>query len=279
MNGQRWTMLSGASILVLSLLGGCSGNDASPSTQTIQVGGSSETLEVIKIAAAAYEAAETGVEIEFLPPSQSSGGLEGIKANILDIGAVSSEPPVNEIASLQYVPLVRTPLVVITHETVTNVDNLTTEQLQGIYGGTITNWQTLGGPDAEIVLLDIPEDENEKILLREKVLGKELQVSDQAVVFPEDDEVLETATATPYSIATIPLEAEVSDAPVNTLNLDGIAPSPDSIESGAYTMVLPLGIVVTKKTTPAVQAFIDFMLSSEGQDILANSTELEAEAD
>jgi phosphate transport system substrate-binding protein len=166
-------------------------------TETIQIGGSSETLEVIEAVAEAYEASGAEVEIEFLPPSQSSGGIEGVKAELLDIGAVSRELSTADLENAQYIALVNTPLVIAVHETVTGIDNLTATDLQGIYDGTTTNWQALGGPDAEIVLLDVAEDENEKALLRNKVLGAELQITGEAIVFPEDDESVGNGDAPP----------------------------------------------------------------------------------
>jgi phosphate transport system substrate-binding protein len=276
MNQPRRNRCYGLGAIALCLLGSCStGNTAPTTTATIVIGGSSETLEVIEAVAEAYDASGAEVEIEFLPPSQSSGGIEGVKADLLDMGAVSRDLSTADLENAQYIALVNTPLVIAVHETVTGIDSLTATDLQGIYDGTTTNWQALGGPDAEIVLLDVSEDENEKALLRNKVLGAELQITDQAIVFPEDDDLLGVAMTTPYSIAALPLEAEVETANVRVLSLDGVAPTPDNVSTGTYSLVLALGIVVAETPPPTVQAFIDFMLSPEGQEILADSTELD----
>jgi phosphate transport system substrate-binding protein len=280
MNQPRRNRCYGLGAIALCLLGSCStGNTDPTTTETIQIGGSSETLEVIEAVAEAYEASGAEVEIEFLPPSQSSGGIEGVKAELLDIGAVSRELSTADLDNEQYIALVNTPLVIAVHETVTGIDNLTATDLKGIYDGTTTNWQTLGGPDAEIVLLDVAEDENEKALLRNKVLGAELQITGEAIVFPEDDELLGTASTTPYSLTVLPLEAEVYAAPLKVLSLDGVAPTPDNVSAGTYDMLLALGIVVTETPAPTVQAFIDFMLSPEGEAVLAESIEAQANDD
>ena len=276
MNSPHRNMRYCLGAIALCALGSCSTGDPGPTaTETIQIGGSSETLEVIEAVAEAYEASGVEAEIEFLPPSQSSGGIEGVKGDVLDIGAVSRELSATDLGDEQYIALVNTPLVIAVHETVTGIDDLTTADLQGIDDGTITNWQDLGGPDGEIVLLDVTEDENEKALLRDKVLGADLQITDQAIVFPEDDELLGTAATTPYSIAALPLEEEIETAPITVLSLDGVAPTPDNVSAGAYSMVMSLGIVVAFPPPPAVQVFLDFMLSPEGQEILAESTELD----
>ena len=146
------------------LLGSCAqatGKDESinPSAP-IRIGGSAETLEVIETLTTAYETSGAEVKFDFFPPSQSSSGIQGVQDGMLDIGAVSHVP--EALNQLQYIPLPQTPLVMVVHQTVTGIQNLTTQQLRAIYQGSLTNWQELGGPDAEIVLLDFTEDENEK---------------------------------------------------------------------------------------------------------------------
>jgi phosphate transport system substrate-binding protein len=279
MNQPRRNRCYGLGAIALCLLGSCSTGNTDTTTKTIQIGGSNETLEVIEAVAEAYEASGAEVEIEFLSPSQSSAGVEGVHTELLDIGAVSAEVSTADLENAQYIALVNTPLVIAVHETVTGIDNLTTADLQGIYDGTVTNWQALGGPDAEIVLLDVAEDENEKALLRNKVLGAELQITGEAIVFPEDDELLGTASTTPYSITVLPLEAEVYAAPLKVLSLEGVAPTPDNVSAGTYDMLLALGIVVAETPAPTVQAFIDFMLSPEGEAVLAESIEAQANDD
>jgi phosphate transport system substrate-binding protein len=265
--------------IALGLLTSCTSasNDAATEEALIQVGGSAEALEVLEDLAEAYEDSVEGVEISFLPPSQSSSGIQGVKDDLLDMGAVSSTPAPSELGVLQYVPLVQTPLVFVVHETVTGIDDLTQPQVQGIYDGSITNWQVLGGPDADIILLDFTEDENEKEILRQVVLGEDLAITDQAIVFPEDDEILETAIITPYSIAAIPLEDDVQEASLQILSLDGVAPTPENMQSGTYGMSLALGLVLAESPPPAVQGFMDFIASPEGQAILLASTELAEE--
>jgi phosphate transport system substrate-binding protein len=61
------------------------------------------------------------------------------------------------------------------------------------------------------------------------------------------------------------------------LSLEGVAPTPDNVSAGTYDMLLALGIVVAETPAPTVQAFIDFMLSPEGEAVLAESIEAQAE--
>ena len=117
-----------------------------------------------------------------------------------------------------------------------------------------------------------------KKLLRQHYLGADLPISDKAIVFPEDDELFETALITPYSIAALPFDDELEDAAMQILSLDGVAPTPDNVQRGNYPMVMSLGIVVAETPNAETQALIDFLKSPAGQAALqseASETETE----
>lgn len=260
------------------LAGGCSGastiveEDTTTTTSTISVGGSAEAYDAIELLVDGYNAEVGELEISFLPASQTSGGIEGVKQATLDIGGVSRQLSADETTDgLTYVLIGETPLVIAVHESVTGVTNITPDQIQGIYRGDITNWQELGGPDAEIILLDLPEDENEKKVLRETYLGDDLEVTSDAVVFAEDDELFETIGNSNFSVAAIPLEEEIDELSVTVLSINGVVPSIETIQSGDYKMSLPIGFVISESPASAVQALVDFTATPEGQDILVEA--------
>ncbi|MEO0517438.1 MAG: substrate-binding domain-containing protein [Cyanobacteria bacterium P01_A01_bin.116] len=241
---------------------------------SIKIGGSSETYEDLKQLADAYRQQEKadGVTFDFLPPSQTSGGIQGVKNSLLDLGGLSRQLTEKDASDdLAYLKLRETPLVLIVHESVSNISNITAEEINAIYQGEITNWQDLGGPDERIVLFDLAEDENEKQVLRRAYLGDDLKITPDAIVFAEDDELIETAAITPFSMAAVPLEDELIDSPVNILSIDGVAPSADALVSGQYVMSLPLGFVFNKTPSAETQDFVAFVTSAEGQSILAES--------
>ncbi|MGB0564499.1 MAG: substrate-binding domain-containing protein, partial [Spirulinaceae cyanobacterium] len=264
------TTLSGILLAVL----GCSAtivdrSDPETPSQSITVGGSSEVYEVLELLSEAYMTESEGVAFEFLPPSQTSAGLTGVESETMDIGAVSRAITAAEAGeALRYLPLIETPLVLVVHETVTGITDITADQIKAIYSGEMTNWQELGGPDAAIVLFDFVEDENEKKVLRDAYLGADLDVTETAIVFSEDDELLEVAISTEFSLAAVPFEEELNDLPIKILSIDGIEPSPENLNTGDYTMILPLGIVTAQEPITATAQFIEFAQSKAGQAVL-----------
>ena len=263
--------------ITLSLLHSCEIDRSAngllePAYSSIKIGGSAEVYVVLELLSDAYTAEVDGVEFDFLPPSQTSGGIEGVKNEALDIGTVSRDLAAAGLGEqLTYLPLVQTPLVLIVHDSVTGVTNVSTKQIQSIYRGDITNWRELGGPDAAITLFDVAEDENEKRVLRQAYLGADLAITPEAIVFPEDDELLETAAITDFSLAAVPLEESLKDLPITILSIDGVTPSIENLQSGAYPMNLLLGIVFSQGLSATGQSFVEFVMSLEAQQILTDS--------
>lgn len=237
--------------------------------QDIKVSGAATGYPALQALASAYEAKEN-VKIDFQPPSQTTGAIAGSKNGLVDLGPVTRElKPEENDGSVDYREIVRDGLLVATHPSVKGVTNLQTEQLKAIYSGAATNWQEFGGPDAKIVVLDRPEDESAKRLLRESYLGKDLKNAPDAVILRHEEDLVEAVQNTPYSIGAFSLaEAIAKQLPVNRLSLNGVEPSLENVEADKYTMVRRLGIVYRKSPSETAQKFIDFIFSEEGANSL-----------
>ncbi|WP_346294268.1 PstS family phosphate ABC transporter substrate-binding protein [Sphaerothrix gracilis] len=265
-------LLLGSTLIVLTGCAAFRSTDTTIATNRIKIGGSSEAYEAIEMLTDAYSERDTSSEFEYFPPSQTSGGIEGVKVAVLDVGAVSRAVTTAETGDeLIYLPLVKTPLVIVVHSSVAGVTNISAEQIKGIYSGDITNWQALDGPDAEIIVFDFTEDENEKQVLRSAYLGPDLEITPDAVVFAEDDELLETAANTEFSIAAVPLENELAELPMTVLSIDGVEPTAENLQSDTYPMALSLGMILPKVPTAATKAFIEFVKSEAGQTALTDA--------
>ena len=134
-----------------------------------------------------------------------------------------------------------------------------------IYNSAIVNWEELSGPDAEIILLDLPEDESEKEILREYYLGENLKITPTAIIFQEGDEILEAVAATSFSIGPLGISKEVEKLPVNILNIDGVAPTVANMKSGEYKLTQTIGIVFLGQTESSTQDFINFIQSEKAE--------------
>ena len=246
---------------------------ATPTQTSIKVGGSSSTLGLIKVLQTNYEATAKNVKITQLEAGQSENIIDGIKQRVVDLGAISKalKPEEND-GSLESREVANDALLVATHPSVTGVKNLTTEDIKGIYSGSITNWKQLGGTEAKIVLLDRPEDESAKRLLRKHYLGKDLKSSPEAVVLRKEGELIQAIQSTPYSIGAFSLAHAISDKlPVNRLSLNGVEPTRENVKAGQYPMVRTISIVWHKNPSEDTQALIQYIYSPPGINAMEQS--------
>jgi phosphate transport system substrate-binding protein len=244
------------------------------STQTsIKIGASSSTLGLTEVLQTNYEATAKNVKITQLEPGQSENIIDGIKQRVVDLGAISKtlKPEEND-GSLESREVVHDALLVATHPRVTGIKNLTTEQIKDIYSGTITNWKQVGGNDAKIVLLDRPEDESAKRLLRKYYLGNDLKSSPEAVVLRKEGELIQAIQSTPYSIGTFSLAHAISHKlSVNRLSLNGVEPTRENVKTGKYPMLRTISIVWHKNPTEATQSLIQYISSQPGINAMEQS--------
>lgn len=243
---------------------------ATQQTQTVKITGSGSIYPALKILATAYEAQVKNTKVIFLPNNQSEGGIAGVKNGLVDIGAVSRQlKPQENDSQIEHREIGTDALFLATHPTVKGVTNLQTKDIKAIYSGAITNWRDLGGPDAKIIVLDRPEDESAKRLLRQYYLGKELKTTSQAVILQQEAELIAALQDTPYSIGAFSLAYAITNKlPANHLSLDGIAPTVANLQAGKYQMVRHMGIVFKHSPSEPAKGFIDFALSKNGAEEL-----------
>ncbi|MCC3505615.1 MAG: substrate-binding domain-containing protein [Microcoleus sp. PH2017_19_SFW_U_A] len=227
---------------------------AAPTDASLKIGGSSSTIGVIQTLATNYESTSQNTKITQLEPGQSETVIAGVKQQLIDIGAISKtlKPEEND-GTLEFREVAHDALLVATHPSVKGVKNLTTKDLKAIYSGTLTNWKKLGGPDAKIVVLDRPEDESAKRLLRKHYLGKDLKSSPQAVVFRKEGELIE------------------AKLPVNRLSLNNVEPTAENVKAGKYQMVRPIEILWHKNASESTQGLIKYIFSPSGTTALEKS--------
>ncbi|PMB44270.1 phosphate ABC transporter substrate-binding protein [Fischerella thermalis CCMEE 5330] len=238
--------------------------------QEIKIAGSNSVYPALEVLASAYEVKNPTTKVSILTPSSSKAGIAGVKDELLDIGTLSRELQQEEKADkLEYYLLAKDGFLVATHPSVKNIINVTTEQLKGIYSGSIKNWQELGGPDAKIVVLDIPKEAAEN-LLRKYYLGQDLKISSEAVVLRRESELIAAIQNTPYSIGAFSLAYAISHKlPVNHLSLNGVEPSLENIKNNKYPMIIPIGITIKKTPAKSVQEFVNYARSQSGKKELA----------
>ncbi len=123
----------------------------------------------------------------------------------------------------------------------TTVDDLTKDQLTGIYDGSIANWSDVGGDNAPIVVVGRESGSGTRTAF-EELLG----IEDKAKYANELDStgaVVAKVASTPGSIGYVSLD--VLDDTVKALKLEGVEPTEENIKSGSYFLSRPF-VMATK---------------------------------
>lgn len=252
------------SVLALAACGSQGAESTSATKNRLRVSGSGTCLPLLRILSDQYTQDVENIEFVYLPGLHSGGGIRGAAGGELELGAVSRELTDEESGlGLKYVKLSDDGLVVATHSSV-DVRGITSEQLRGVYSGAYTNWTELGGPDLPIVILDRNEDESAKIILRQYVLGPDLEITDRAINLFYEPDMVDALQTTRGAIGYFSLGLGLSEEiPVNYLDLDGVEPSVETVEDRTYRMVRPLGIVAKTPLSDDIAAFLDWSVSQE----------------
>jgi phosphate transport system substrate-binding protein len=243
---------------------------ATQASQTIKLLGSGSTYTLLQLLADSYQYNSEHAQLVFAPAVESGNAITSVRNHLIDLGGVTRQlEPNEEDGKIQYQEIAHDLLIVATHPSVNGVTNLSTQDLQAIYSGKARNWRQFGGPDAEIVVLDRPEDESAKKLLRKYYLGKDLKNSPRTIILKQEGELIRTLQSTPYAIGAFSLGYAIAKKlPMNRLSLDGVSPTSENLINGKYRMIRRIGLVFGKSPSKATQGFVDFINSPEGVAVM-----------
>ncbi|NLG25354.1 MAG: extracellular solute-binding protein, partial [Clostridiales bacterium] len=95
------------------------------------------------------------------------------------------------------------------------------------------------------------------------------RTTDEATIANSTSIVLAIVTGNRYAIGYISL-GSLNDT-VKALPVDGVAPSAEAVKDGSYAIARPFNIVARDEQSDAAKDFIAFILSAEGQQVVADN--------
>ena len=157
------------------------------------------------------------------------------------------------------------------------VGQLTIQELADIFTGKIKNWKDVGGSDAPIVILSREVNSGTHVYFKEHVLrggddkrtdefdkGALLMPSSQAIV----DEIAQNPNAIGYYGMGYQNPTQKILAVAKDKNSPYSLPTITNVKSGKYYISRPLLMYTNGQPQGVVKEFIDFVLSSPGQEIV-----------
>jgi len=147
------------------------------------------------------------------------------------------------------------------------VTTLTKDEVKQIYAGYITNWKELGGPNTEIFVIGRRAGSGTRDTFNEIIMGsKEAETPAVSYDAGESSEVKFSTQRSDNAIGYMGYSF-VMTGDTKVISLNGIQPTIENIKSGAYPLARKLYFVTLGEPSPGARAFIDYILSPEGQKI------------
>ncbi len=148
------------------------------------------------------------------------------------------------------------------------VSDLSPEKIKAIFAGTIKNWQEVGGPNAGINLYSRDEASGTREVFWEKALGKG-PVAANANIVPSNGAMKVAVAQDPNAIGYLGIGHV--DKTVKAVKINGVEPSQENAKNGSYPVVRQLYMNTKGEPTPLAKAFITYILSPAGAEIIKKS--------
>jgi len=240
---------------------------ATPSfaAEMLRIGGTGASTGMSRVVGAAFSNQVGVAGIEVVEGLGSSGGIKAVIARAIDISFSSrplkeKEQGKGAVAS----PLLRTPFVAVTSHP--DAGDLRAAEFAGYYSRPDAKWAD--GTPVKIILR--PKSESDTKLMAGFFPGMAEAIEaarkrGETPVAQTDQDNAAMAEATPGALTSGTMVQMLAEKRLlRTLSFDGVAPSVETMMSGAYPYSKTLYVVHAENPSPAVADFIAFVRSPAG---------------
>ena len=156
------------------------------------------------------------------------------------------------------------------------MDGMDTETIRKIFSGEITTWDqvesSLPAENINVYIRDLSGGAYE--VFQKSVMG-ESEVTPSATQSASMTELATNIAGDPWGIGYAGFgaynKANAEQKVLFAMKVDGVEASEENIISGAYTIQRPVMFVTGKAVTPSEQAFIDYIFSQTGYDVVVKN--------
>lgn len=256
--------LSAMLLLAGVFLAGC-GNASSTNSKQVQIVavGSTALQPLVESAQEQFVAKNANYQIT-VQGGGSGTGLSQVASGSVQIG--NSDVFAEEKDGVDASKLVDHQVAVVGMAPVVNkavgVKNVTKDQLIAIFTGKVKNWQELGGKDQEIVVVNRASGSGTRATFEKWGLdgAKTIQAQEQ----DSSGTVKKIVSSTPGAISYLALS--YIDDSLESLSLDGVAPTAENIETNDWPIWSYEHMYTKGKPTKEIKKFLDYIVSDEVQE-------------
>lgn len=234
---------------------------------SINAGGSTSVEKAAKTALEEFVALNPEVTFEY-DATGSSAGIKNVKDGTYKLGFSSRELKDEEKQGIEYKVIALDGIALVVNPN-NKVENITLEQIKGIFTGEIKNWSELGGADADIVVVSRENGSGTRGAFEEIAKIGEL-LTEKAIIKSGNGEVASYVAGEPNAIGyTSFVTLESNTDKIKGLQVETVKPVVVNVQNQTYKLSRPFIMVYdSNKVNEAEKAFIDFLFTEEGQDAL-----------
>ena len=267
MRTKIWFTLLIAALVLASACGKGSGNAArTVEPYTIEVGGSTSVSPLMEMFAENYQHAKPHIKVN-INGTGSGDGINNAGA-LYQIGMSSRElTPSEQGKGLKETVIAIDGIAVIVNKS-NQINNLSVDQIRDIYTGAITDWSQVGGAAGRIAVISREEGSGTRGAFEEivKFQGKLLSGANEST---STGAIKAGIAQNPNAIGYISLGS--LDDTIKAISVDGVTPVTANVTSGSYKIARPFIVLAGNNLHAESAAFIEWMLSAEGQAIVSKS--------
>ncbi len=269
---------AGIALMVMVALTGCAPaigeSDPNALVGTVKTGGSSSVEKVMTALIYQFQDNNRAVTINY-EMNGSGDGIKNTLSGLYEIGHCSRELKKDGTEEgLTVTPYAIDGIAIVMHKNNT-VKTLTATQLMDIYTGKITNWDDVGGKHAIITVVTREASSGTRtafceMLGLEKKDAPDTHIIANATTCDSQGAIQTTVMQNENAIGYMSF-SDVDIEKVNTCEFEGVAISSETLKDGTYQLKRDF-LLLTKQgavLSPAAQAFMNFVLSEAGQELVA----------
>ena len=239
-------------------------------SESLTLAGSTAFQTFAEKLAEQYMAAHPDVNITV----QGGGSAVGVQAALTGAAQIGMAdlvqlPP--EAAALTATVVARDGIAVVVHPA-NLVTNLTLDQVRGIFNGTARNWKDVGGGDAPITVVSREAGSGTRSSFEQIV--RDIKLTPDAIVQDSNGTIRETVANDQKSVGY--LSHGLLNEKIKAVAVDGARCTNEEILQGTYKLVRPIYLLTRGAPAGNQKAFIDYVLSEEGQKTIQSNGLLRA---
>jgi len=241
----------------------------------LQLAGSTTVQPLAEVLAETFMDMNAKVSID-VQGGGSSVGVTAAGEGTVDIGMSSRAIKDSEFEvfpNLQVFTIAYDGISVVVNPGI-ELPTLSRDEVRAIFSGAITNFAEVGGTDAPIIVVSREEGSGTRAAFEDLVMKykdntgekKVDLISETALLQQSNGQVRTIIAETPNSIGY--LSFGFLDDSTTGVPIDNINPSVDNVLNGSYPIFRPLNMETGGEPNKLAQAFLDFILSADGQTIV-----------